>query len=486
MESNSYKLVLTGDKDGKEHYMVMPNGLGESSVHDMLTVQEMYGRDSSMEFDDDDDNAFQRFRTITCGGTDYEYAPWGDDDMMPQKVIHLVRQNMITSRGMAFDITACYGQGLRFVNRDEKKTDTTDPDIRSFCLSNSIHECFMNQVTSMKYHAFTVTLITLNRDPDVRNLRIQRVSNLDSMYCRFEKTKDGRIGHVFFGHFHDGRIPDKAVAYECLDFTNPLGDLRVRLGLAPDPLTGLLREPTSQRTFAIVSRFPTPGYRYYPLPYYMSIFMDHWYDIYRLIGLGKKYMIQNTSAPRIQIEVHKDYWKSVCKAENITDPVKQAERIIKERQNIIDFVCGPENAGKAIVTHYYVDPNGKENRMVRITNLNEGGKKEGGDWTEDMSEASNVLCFALGVHPNLIGATPGKSQMNNSGSDKRELFTLKQAMEKPFHDIMAKPYHVILHFNGWADRYTVDVPMIELTTLDENKSSKKVTNTNDNGNGSEN
>lgn len=41
--------------------------------------------------------------------------------------------------------------------------------------------------------------------------------------------------------------------------------------------------------------------------------------------------------------------------------------------------------------------------------------------------------------------------MNNSGSDKRELFTLKQAMEKPFHDIMAKPWHVILHFNGWAE-----------------------------------
>lgn len=49
-----------------------------------------------------------------------------------------------------------------------------------------------------------------------------------------------------------------------------------------------------------------------------------------------------------------------------------------------------------------------------------------------MSEASNALCFAHGVHPNLVGATPGKSQMNNSGSDKRELFTLKQALEKPW------------------------------------------------------
>ena len=79
-----------------------------------------------------------------------------------------------------------------------------------------------------------------------------------------------------------------------------------------------------------------------------------------------------------------------------------------------------------------------------------------------------------------MGATPGKSQMNNSGSDKRELFTLKQAIEKPCHDVMCKPYHVILHYNGWHDRATVDVPMIVLTTLDEKRDAKKVTGNSNN------
>ena len=92
-----------------------------------------------------------------------------------------------------------------------------------------------------------------------------------------------------------------------------------------------------------------------------------------------------------------------------------------------------------------------------------------------------------------LGATPGKSQMNNSGSDKRELFTLKQALEKPMHDVMCKPYHVILHYNGWNKKATIDVPMIQLTTLDENKDAKKVSvsqdsqkqDTNDNDNNQE-
>ena len=102
-----------------------------------------------------------------------------------------------------------------------------------------------------------------------------------------------------------------------------------------------------------------------------------------------------------------------------------------------------------------------------------------------MSEASNALCFSFGVHPNLVGATPGKSQMNNSGSDKRELFILKQSLEKPCHDIMLKPYHVILHYNKWSERnITVDVPMIELTTLDENKDMQK-SSVKNNGNDNE-
>ena len=48
---------------------------------------------------------------------------------------------------------------------------------------------------------------------------------------------------------------------------------------------------------------------------------------------------------------------------------------------------------------------------------------------------------------------------------------------------MMKPYHVILHYNGWSDKVTVDVPMLMLTTLDENKDAEEVTtNSNDDGN----
>lgn len=466
MVKEKLELVQTGQDGHWQHFRLCPaSSRGGSSYSNSVMTE--YGKDTHTFFSDDDEvDSTLPSIALTIDGRVYNYMPWGDDDDTPLKVRRLMGENMVTAQGMAFDILCCYGQGIRFVDR-EKRKDTDDPDIRRFCLQNSIHECFIEQATDMKYYFFTVTEVILNRE----QTQIVKIKHLDSCFCRFEKRQEGRIGHVFYGDFRNSSQPTQAVAIPLLDTTDPLGDLRVRMGMEPDPDTGKLRKKERCWKYAILCRMPTPGCRYYPLPYYMSIFRDHWYDIYKLIGLGKKYMIKNTSAPRVQIEVHEDYWQNVCDYEGIVDEAKRKARIDQEHQNLIDFVCGPENAGKAMITNYYIDPNGKENRMVRIVSLGQG-QKEGGDWADDMQEASNALCFALGVHPNLIGATPGKSQMNNSGSDKRELFTLKQATEKPFHDIMAKPWHVVLHFNGWAEKYTVDVPMIELTTLDQGKSSK--------------
>lgn len=458
------------DTDGFRRYRIVPSGIGSACN----SVSTEYGGDSAAIFDDDDRPGAQLVRTMRVGGREYKYVQWGADDQLPYRIRKELMANMITAQCQQFNIVSCYGQGVRFVDRNSKK-DVADPDILQFCLRNSLQEVFLEQATDIKFYSFSVTVVILSRD----GKHIVTVRNKDASFCRFEyapSTKSGNIEHVFFGDFRLGFFDESKIeAIPLLDYWNPLGDLLVRMGQEPDPKTGKLQVPTRDRKFAIVSRMATPGCQYYPVPYYSSIFRDAWFDIYRLIGIGKRYMIKNTSAPRVQIEVHEDYWDNVCDNELISDESERRKRKEQEKQNIIDFVTGIENAGKAMISGYYVDPNGKECRMVRIVPLNDASKKEGGNWSDDMSEASNALCFAFGIHPNLVGATPGKSQMNNSGSDKRELFTLKQAIEKPCHDVMCKPYHVILHYNKWQDRATVDVPMIMLTTLDQNNDAKQVT-----------
>lgn len=85
-----------------------------------------------------------------------------------------------------------------------------------------------------------------------------------------------------------------------------------------------------------------------------------------------------------------------------------------------------------------------------------------------------MLCYGMNIHPNLVGAVPGKAAANNSGSDKRELFTLKQALETAFHDMLLKVHRTVIYFNGWERKVRPDVPMILLTTLDKKTDAEKV------------
>lgn len=483
MTRNKYRLQESSRAAGSTTYRVVPCGVAETSRRNSISSE--YGGDSYTVFDDGGSAANIQEKPITVHGRIYKYVPWGVDDQLPYNIKDTLLSNMITAQCQAFNIISCYGQGLRFVDRKTKK-DVDDKEMLDFCLRNSLHEVFMEQATDIKFSFWSVTVIILDRE----GKKIVQVRNKDVVNCRLEyapSTKSGKIEHVFYGDWRFGSFnEDNVEVIDLLDYWDPLSDLEVRMGLTRDPMTGELRCKTKTRKFAILSRIPTPGCQYYPTPYFSSIFRDAWLDIYRLIGIGKRHMIKNTSAPRVQIEVHNDYWDSVCDSENIQDEDARVRRKLQEKENIVNFVTGVENAGKAIVSGYYVDPNGKENRMVRIFPLNDASKAEGGNWSDDMSEAANALCFAFGIHPNLVGATPGKSQMNNSGSDKRELFTLKQSLEKPFHDVMSKPYHVILHFNHWNERATVDVPMMMLTTLDENKNAKKVSGNSNSSNANEN
>ena len=78
------------------------------------------------------------------------------------------------------------------------------------------------------------------------------------------------------------------------------------------------------------------------------------------------------------------------------------------------------------------------------------------------------------VHSNLVGSVPGKSQSNNSGSDKRELYTIAQALQKPYHDLLFSVHKLIIKFNNWIGAYP-ECPFVMLSTLDENKDAKLVT-----------
>jgi hypothetical protein len=414
----------------------------------------------------DDDNT----TTIPLPGENSEkyrgYVPWGDDNQRPFQVMGKIKKDEVLSQNKLFNTLTGYASGIR-IRRDDG-TKINDPEQKNFFKYNRMPRYLLEQVTDFKHFFFSVSVIILSRD----GKKIVQLRHKEAAYVRFEtcNPENGQIEHLFYADWED-TITGKIEIIPVLDISNPLGDLETRMGRIPDR-EGKVRKPVKERVFAIINQFPVPGCKYYPFAPFWSVFLSGWYDIKQMIPGGKKAKFRNHAQIKYQVEVHRDYWQNICHEEKITDPEEKAARIKKEKENIRDFLTGIENSGKLWITGYYTDPTGKETRMVRINLVDQG--KEGGDWITDSEEASNMLCYADNIHPNLVGATPGKNHGGFSGSVQRELFTMKQALEKPYHDILLEPLFLIKEYNGWED-ILIDIPVITLTTLDKGKDAEENT-----------
>lgn len=384
------------------------------------------------------------------------YVPWGGDNLMPFDILALVEKDETLATCQIFNAEVCYGSGLRFdtcIASAKVKSEVED-----FCLDNDLAAYFLGVCQDFKHFGFAVSVLILNEDAS----KVVRLLRKEACYCRFAPAdKSGRIPSVLYANWRKS-ISDLAdvEVIDLLDPAAPWRDLQERLA-----------KGSRSRKFAIVSRIPTVDSTYYPIPYYAALFKGKWYNIKQLIGIAKEAKLRNSAPIKYHIEVGAKYWESIFRAEGITDRRKQQERIVREKQQILDFLTGAENSGKAWFSTFYVTPDGKEQHDVVINKIDDS--KEGGDWETDIQEAINMICFTLRVHSNLVGSVPGKAQSNNSGSDKRELYTIAQALQKPYHDLLFTVHRIIIRFNGWKN-VTVDVPFIQLTTLDEHQDAKQV------------
>ena len=385
------------------------------------------------------------------------YIPWGGDNQMPFNILDLIEKDETLATCQCFNAEVCYGAGLRYdtcIASAQVKREVED-----FTLDNDLASYFLGVSQDFKHFGFAVSVIILNAD----GTKIVRLLRKEACYCRFAPAnKSGCIPAIYYANWRKPISSMKEI--ERIDLLNPASPWQ--------DLQSKLASGSKCRKFAIVSRIPTVDSTYYPIPYYGALFRGKWYNIKQLIGIAKEAKLKNSAPIKYHIEVGAKYWESIFRAEGITDRRKQQERIVREKQQILDFLTGAENSGKAWFSTFYISPDGKEQHDVVINKIDDS--KEGGDWETDIQEAINMICFTMRVHSNLVGSVPGKAQSNNSGSDKRELYTIAQALQKPYHDLLFTVHRIIIRFNKW-DNVTVDVPFIQLTTLDEHQDAKQVT-----------
>lgn len=410
-------------------------------------------------FTPDSAEVFREEKDIYPVGIDNnrEYFPWGLDNEMPYRILDLIESDETVSTCSIFNAEICYGAGLEYVSRtpasqsshDSQISSQTSEAVEDFTECNAIDTLYMGHCFDIKTFGFCVAVIILNQSAD----KIVSVARREAMYCRFSPMRNGKIRHIHYANWRQVTLPDQVETIELLDMRDPYHDLCDRL-----------EKGTKVRKFAIVSKLPTVDSTYYPIPYWASLFKGSWYKIKRDIGIAKLAKLRNTAPIRYHIEVSDQYWARLCQAEGITKDSEKLERIARAKEEIIDFLSGLENSGKVWFSQYYVTPDGREQHDVKINKID--NTKEGGDWESDIQEAVNMICFTMRVHSNLLGSVPGKAQTNNSGSDKRELYTIAQASQKMYRDAIFRPHRLIIRYNRWTG-YRPECPFIQLTTLDQ-------------------
>ena len=448
--------------------------LNYNSVEDIpgITARAAFQLRTSAVFKEDGDI------TPVVVNDNLSYMPWGADNLMPYNVIDLIESDETLATCQLFNAEVCFGQGLVYdtsgleFNVDGLSPDGDKPstlnikqEVEDFLMDNNLASYWLGVCQDFKHFGFAVSVLILNNE----GTQIVRLLRKEACYCRFAVAdKSGRIPKILYANWRSLSAPQDIEVIELLDPASPWRDLQERIASG-----------SRCRKFAMLTRVPTPDSTYYPIPHYAALFKGKWYNIKQLIGIAKEAKLKNSAPIKYQIEISAKYWEGIFRAEGITDRRKQQERIVKEKQSILDFLTGAENSGKAWFSTFYITPDGKEQHDVVINKIDD--TKEGGDFATDIQEAINMICFTLRVHSNLVGSVPGKAQTNNSGSDKRELYTIAQALQKPYHDLLFTVHRIIIRFNGWQG-VKVDCPFMQLTTLDEHTDAKQVTPNSDENN----
>ena len=402
-------------------------------------------------------------------------VPWGEDNDLPQQIIQKVGKSPDVSTGLLFNIQVGYGDGVvpcRYeIDKEGKKKVIPvydNVEINDFFEKNDINGYLLEQLTDINHFYNVFPEIILNRDKSNARKAVE-LNHKEAAFSRWSKMdkKTGKIPyHLYSAQWGVKKTPEKdeIEITPVLDFKRPVMDILRRIGREKYP-DGRIKDEKQYRYIVPVT-FPTPGRSYYQKPYWYSIIESGWYDFATSIPEFKKYLIKNGMALRYIIYMSDQYFTDIFAQEGITSEKAKKDRIKKEYKDLNDFITGIENTGKTMVSIFKETVVGDKKYRIEIKPLE--NQQKGGEYSQDSGEVSNMIAYTLGVHPSLIGATPGKNG-SLSGSDKRELFIIKQALLKSIRDRLLRPLYLIKKVNKWPEGIYFTIPNIELTTLDKNK-----------------
>ena len=420
----------------------------------------------------------------TINGVQHRIVPWGANNDLPNLIISKINKSVDMSQNMLFNITLGYGSGIIPVKRKIKETAgyelsishepvLDNDEINQFFEDNNLERYWLEESTDMQWFFNCMPEIILNRESSEKR-KIVQLRSKEAANSRWGvMNNNGAIEKHYYSAFWDPANPPTSKnetdpenplfidVSDVLDYYNPVLDLKRRIGREKRADGDIVDDKVYRYILPI--NFPTPGKNYYQRGYYLSIFDSGWYDFAIMIPEAKKALMTNKMMLQYVVYIDEKYFDWIFQKEGITKDEAKKARIKKEYQDIQDFLAGAKNQGKAIVAKMMYTPEGKERPAIVIKPIENPLK--GGEYIDDSEEVSNILAYGMGVHSSLIGSH-GKGGTIN-GTEARELFIIKQALMRPFRDLLLKPLYLVKAINQWPPDIYFIIPNLQLTTLDK-------------------
>lgn len=408
-----------------------------------------------------------------------EWARRGRNNDLPYRILKMVFGNVTVGSNIGHKEKVITGDSLLVYRkeRDEKGDvvkrevlESEAPDIFEFLQENDYDQVREELANDLYIFGDAFVQLIFSKEDKPKLVRVKALESSCSRISIIDEETGKSEWHGYSAEWHKGTVTD-LTATPLLSRISPLRDLKERMGLLPG--SDGISMVGEERTFVLNLRVSSPGRFYYSKPYWWSVFASGWYDFASAIPVYKKSLIKNQMSIRYLVYIKDTFWDALYSEKSIarTDKDKMAAARSEFLESLEQYLAGEENAGKSFVSHFRYDKlKGFQDKDIIIDTLKT--EPVGGEYIEDSEEVSNTICYAMGVHPSIIGASPGKSK-NINGTEARELFLIEQAMAKRYQELTLAPLYAAKIMNGWPKDIYFSIVNTQLVTLDKGSGAVK-------------
>ena len=375
---------------------------------------------------------------------------------------------------------------LRRLEEEYRTWERVSKEVQEFEQNNDLHKHEMACMTDFVAMEMYYPLIGLSRGKPGTDWepKIVSIRHIPCVAARVEEMDENR--NINFVYYSDRWREYSDTVFTCIspkkneivDYPAlpEMGTLaKLRNIVERKKKVGVRSRPT---WFCLPRRMPSMNSLYYTRPTWWSIYTSMAYDYAATLIADRAAARRNATMWGKIIMVNHEYLQQLWNARGC-DTAEKREMLRQElKKNIDNFLRKRDNNGATAMFESVLSPDGNTLwDSIKIVDVPMNSNAVADANKTELSEISNVIFLAMGIHTLLIGNDINST--GNSGTAHRELDLLKQKQLAPMLNDYLSFLNFIRDWNDWDPKHGVWRGLqMSLTTLDSSKTGTKTIDSN--------